>query len=418
MAESAAYSSFRVVFVPLNLASGQALWSFIMCKRSYVLAILALTAVMMGVGATIVLTLPTSAALASPPKISAQETADTLAALKPPKRQRPLIAVIGANAGSETTDYLIPYGVLKRADVGDVIALATQNGPITMMPALKIMPDATITAFDVQHPEGADYVIVPAMHHDSDPASIAWIKSQASKGAIIVGICSGAKILGNAGLLDGRKATTHWYDAAKLRKRHPTMQYVADRRFVVDRGVATTTGVSASIPMSLALIEAIAGHSRAAEVARNLGVEHWDARHDGGAFRMSRDFALAAAGNTLAFWGHEKLGIAIEPGVDEVALALTADAWSRTYRSMVVTISKDKGSVRTLGGIVVVPDGVAAKATTETLLPNLGNELPAKALDSALAGIEARYGRKTLNFVALQLEYPVRSGGTAAQKSE
>ena len=389
-----------------------------MGKRSYILAVLPLAMVVTGGGAAIVLTLPTSAAFASPSEISARETADTLAALKPPKRRRPLIAVIGANAGSETTDYLIPYGVLKRADVGDVIALATQNGPITMMPALKIMPDATIAAFDAQHPDGADYVIVPALHHDDDPASIAWIKSQASKGAIIIGICSGARVLGNAGLLDGRRATTHWYDLAKLRKRHPTMQYVADRRYVVDRGVATTTGVSASIPMSLTLIEAIAGRRRATEVARDLGIEHWNAQHDSGAFRMNRDFALAAAGNTLAFWGHEKLGITIEPGVDEVALALMADAWSRTYRSHAVTISANDKSVKTRGGISVVPDRVAAKSGTKAVLPIIGKEFPARALDSALAGIRARYGRQTSNFVALQLEYPVRSGASTAMQSE
>ena len=133
---------------------------------------------------------------------------------------------------------------------------------------------------------------------------------------------------------------------------------------------------------------------------------------------MNRDFALAAAGNTFAFWGHEKLGITIEPGVDEVALALMADAWSRTYRSHAVTISANDKSVKTRGGISVVPDRVAAKSGTKTVLPIIGKEFPARALDSALAGIRARYGRQTFNFVALQLEYPVRSGASTATQSE
>ena len=123
------------------------------------------------------------------------------------------------------------------------------------------------------------------MSRDDDPAVLHWIRSQAAKGAIIIGVCAGAKVVGAAGLLDGKRATTHWYYLEELRSKHPTIRYVANRRLVVDRGVATTTGVTASMPMSLTLIEAIAGRERAEAVARDLGLTHWDARHDSGAFR-------------------------------------------------------------------------------------------------------------------------------------
>src|SRR4051794_9970725 len=97
------------------------------------------------------------------------------------------------------------------------------------------------------------------MSRDDEPAVLQWIRRQAAKGAVVIGVCAGAKVVANAGLLDGRRATTHWYHLRELRERHPAIRYVPDRRFVVDRGVATTTGISASIPMSLTLIEAIAG---------------------------------------------------------------------------------------------------------------------------------------------------------------
>jgi hypothetical protein len=83
-----------------------------------------------------------------------------------------------------------------------------------------------------------------------------------------------------------------------------------------------------------------------------------------------RPCALTAIGNTLAFWNREQLGIALASGVDEVALALVSDAWSRTYRSRVVTFA-----------------GTAAAQQTRT-------------------GIAARYGRRTADLVAMQLEYP------------
>ena len=68
--------------------------------------------------------------------------------LQPPKRPRPVVAVIGANDGTETTDYLVPYRVLKRANIADVYALGTQPGPIKMMPALSVQPDTSSQMFD------------------------------------------------------------------------------------------------------------------------------------------------------------------------------------------------------------------------------------------------------------------------------
>jgi len=65
----------------------------------------------------------------------------------------PLIAIIGINDATETTDYLMPYGILRRADVADVVALA-QAGADKTVPALTVKPDATTAAFDAQHPEG------------------------------------------------------------------------------------------------------------------------------------------------------------------------------------------------------------------------------------------------------------------------
>ena len=114
--------------------------------------------------------LPPAATITVAPPIADEERDAALAALKPPKRQRPLIAIIGINDATEVTDYLMPYGILRRADVADVVSLATGPGPVKLYPALKVEPEATVAEFDAQHPEGADYVIVPAMSRDDDPA--------------------------------------------------------------------------------------------------------------------------------------------------------------------------------------------------------------------------------------------------------
>ena len=207
------------------------------------------------------------------------------------------------------------------------------------------------------------------------------------KGAIVIGVCVGAKVVGAAGLLHGKRATTHWYSVKELRGKHPTMRYVEDRRLVVDGGVATTTGISASMPMSLTLVEAIAGRDKARAVGRDIGLPDWDARHESDEFRFTRPFALTAIGNTAAFWSHEQLGIELKPDVDEVSLALVADAWSRTYRSRAVTFADTAGARQTRNGIRILPDEVATSWPAARRLPEIGDTKPADALDSALGAL-------------------------------
>ena len=359
-----------------------------MNSRRVLWSALGAVALFAGIGGAWIFSLPTTPSVAAPPAIAQHERDAMIAALKPPKRQRPLIAIIGINDATETTDYLMPYGVLKRADVADVVTLATRPGPITLFPALKVEPQATIAEFDARHPDGADYVIVPAMSRDDDPEALQWIRNQSGKGAIVIGVCVGAKVVGAAGLLHGKRATTHWYSVKELRGKHPTMRYVEDRRLVVDDGVATTTGISASMPMSLTLVEAIAGRDKARAVGREIGLPDWDARHESDEFRFTRPFALTAIGNTAAFWSHEQLGIELKPDVDEVSLALVADAWSRTYRSRAVTFARTAGAQQTRNGLRILPDEVAASWPAARRLPEIGDTKPAEALDNALAALQ------------------------------
>lgn len=358
----------------------------------------------------LLLTLALTAACASPSHfqvhaVPADEQARTIEALRPPKRERPIIAVIGANAGTETTDYLVPFSVLARSGVAEVVALSSETGPITLMPALTIETHETIAQFDARVPEGADYVIVPALHDPGTPAVVEWVKKQHAAGATIVGICSGARVLSRAGLLKDRNATGHWYDIDDLVEENPSMHWVPHRRYVADRGVVTTTGVSASLPVSLALVEAIAGTERARTLADELGVSSWDAGHDSDAFRGGSAYVWTVSRNTLAFWGHETFALPVHSGIDEVSLAFTADAWSRTYRSQAITSSSD-AVITTAQGLVLSVDRRTDAEGDEVRLDPPRESQPARALDEALQAIEARYGHATVDWVARQLEYP------------
>jgi putative intracellular protease/amidase len=344
-------------------------------------------------------------ATAAPPPVPPSETAAAVEALRPVRRSRPVVAVIGINDATETTDYLMPAGILRRSDVADVVLLATGPGPVKLYPALTVRPDATVEAFDATHPGGADYVLVPAMSRDDDPAVMSWLRRQATKGAMIIGVCAGAKVVAEAGLLDGKRATTHWYYLDDMVDGHPSIRHVADRRFVVDGRVATTTGITASMPMAVTLIEAIAGREKAAKVAQDVGLTHWDARHASGSFALTRPFVLTVLRNSIPFWRSEEIGVPLEPGVDEVSLALVADAWSRTYRSEARTMSATPEAKRTLGGVQIIPDTVGRM---EHEVSVHADKPPAKVLDQTLADIGRRYGPPTARLVAGQLEYPLQ----------
>jgi putative intracellular protease/amidase len=331
-------------------------------------------------------------------------------------RPHPLVAVAGLNRGTETTDYLVPYGVLAQSGAAQVIALGTQAGPIQLMPALKIEPQATLAEFDARFPDGADYVIVPAVHEPDDTTLVDWVRAQAHKGAVIVGVCDGVWVVANAGLLNGRRATGHWYSLGRLERKFSDTRWVTNRRYVADDSVVTTTGVTASIPVSLALVEAIAGRDRATEVAQELGARDWSTAHNSSDFALNYAYVLTAAHNELSFWSHERVGVPVSTGIDEIALALVADAYSRTYRSQALSVSDSEARIRTRRGLLLLPDGAASTAKVSRVLPGFDSIPPVRALDWALAGIADAYGQPTAAFVALQIEYPEGSTNKGASR--
>jgi putative intracellular protease/amidase len=336
------------------------------------------------------------------PVVSADEQARTIDAMKPVRAGRPLVAVIGANEGSETTDYIIPYGVLKRSGVADVVALGVTDAPVTLMPSLTIQPDASLAAFDLTHPQGADYVFVPAFHERKNPAAISWLREQARKGAMIIGICEGALVVAEAGLLKGKHATTHWFATGTLTSIDPSITYVPNRRYVVDGRVVTTTGVSASLPVSLAVVAAIGGREVAERVAAEIGVVRWDVAHDSARFRLTRSFARTVLSNAPAIWRHKRVGIEIANGVDEISLALVADAWSRTFSASAYAVSG--APVISQNGLRIVSERAGGVFTPVALAPGAAMH----SFDAALQAIAKSFDADTANMVRVQLELDVR----------
>ncbi|MEO8313346.1 MAG: DJ-1/PfpI family protein [Pseudomonadota bacterium] len=323
-------------------------------------------------------------------------------------RTKPLVVVVGENAGTELIDFTVPYGVLSASGVADILAVATLSGSIRMLPALRIQPQETLDSFDAAHPEGADYVIVPAVRPADEGGSrvlIAWLQSQAAKGATMVSICDGALMVAKAGLFSGHFATGHWATQKQRQHDFPNAHWLTNIRYVADGKVVSSAGVSAAFPLSLALVESIGGHDRAAAVAKELGIQSWGNAHDSSTFRLGAGIYFLAARNWVS--RHQDVELPVIDGVDDIALAVSADAFSRTFRGKAYASAKTLDPIRTRYGLTLLPDRVGGKSRSWRPIDLAASIVPSgQSLTAALDAIHTKYGRSTATFVALQLEYP------------
>jgi transcriptional regulator GlxA family with amidase domain len=118
----------------------------------------------------------------------------------------------------------------------------------------------------------------------STPRLIEFVRQGLERYRRVAATCTGAFILAEAGLLDGRRATTHWYHARELQARYPKVKMEEDRIFVVDGPIWTSAGMTAGIDLALAMVEKDLGADVARAVARKLVVYH---RRAGGQSQFS-----------------------------------------------------------------------------------------------------------------------------------
>lgn len=123
----------------------------------------------------------------------------------------------------------------------------------------------------------------------ADPKLIAWIKTRARKARRVASVCSGAFLLATAGLLDGRRAATHWSRCRDFAERFPKVRLEPNPIFVRDGNVWTSAGITAGIDLALAMVEADLGRELALAVARQLVVF---LKRPGGQAQFSATLAL------------------------------------------------------------------------------------------------------------------------------
>jgi transcriptional regulator GlxA family with amidase domain len=149
------------------------------------------------------------------------------------------------------------------------VVCARAPGPVRSTSGFEIVASHGLEAL-----ADCDTVIVPgyAPYDSPAPDVIDTLRAAAERGARIVSVCTGAFALAAAGLLDGRRATTHWQDAGALAARFPQVSVDPDVLYVEDGQIATSAGVAAGIDLCLRLVRNDHGAAAAARIARRMVV--------------------------------------------------------------------------------------------------------------------------------------------------
>jgi transcriptional regulator GlxA family with amidase domain len=183
--------------------------------------------------------------------------------------------------------------------------VAATPGPVRSTSGVEILarglkPSSAITTLIIAGGEGVD----AAKRCDR---TLAFVRGLARRGVRIASVCSGAFILAEAGLLDGRRATTHWQRTRQFLKTYPQVKLEPDQIFTRDGNIWTSAGITAGIDLSLAMVAEDFGDEIAQKTARQLVLYH---RRSGGQSQFSSLLELKAPNGRfgpLLAWAREHL---------------------------------------------------------------------------------------------------------------
>ncbi len=175
--------------------------------------------------------------------------------------------------------------------------------------------------------QGYDTILVAGgvgtRHYADRTPDVAWVRRRAGDVRRIASVCSGAYLLAEAGLLDGKRATTHWSRSDDFARRYPKIRMDADRIFVREGEVWTSAGITAGIDLALALIEDDLGHDVALHTAQQLVVP---LRRPGGQSQFSALLEMGGPSGRFAElmdWMRERLSepLNVERLADRAAMS-------------------------------------------------------------------------------------------------
>ncbi len=148
------------------------------------------------------------------------------------------------------------------------LLIAPASGAVSARAGYQVLPD-----YDFRSHPDLDCLLVPGGVHEpqlKNDALIAWIKQQATMVSLVASVCTGAFLLAEAGLAEGRQMTTHWEDIPDFRARYPHVGVQENVRWVEDGDMISSAGISAGIDMALQMVARLHSEELATKTARQM----------------------------------------------------------------------------------------------------------------------------------------------------
>lgn len=243
-----------------------------------------------------------------------------------------------------------------------LLTVSEHGGPVITAPGLPLVTEPLSALAG----RSIDTLIVPGGLPKAGPVGldglIAWLGRNAHRPRRLCSVCTGAFLLADAGLLDGRRCTTHWSRSDELQQRRPALDMNPDAIFVRDGNIWTSGGVTAGIDLALALIEDDFGHELAIATARQLVMF---VKRPGGQSQFSAPLALQSrTGATFAplhGWIAEHLD-------EDLRVERLADAAGMSPRTFARTYVAETGRTPAKS-VELIRLEAACRALEETELP-------------------------------------------------
>lgn len=221
---------------------------------------------------------------------------------------------------------------LRKQSLYDIVTIAPTAEPVPTTLGFAFMPACAMTAL----PLPVDTLLVSGGSGSQAmvrPDILDWLRCNRHQARRFGSICTGAFALGAAGLLDGKRATTHWHQADELARRHPAIHVEADAIFVRDGDLYTSAGISAGIDLALAMVEEDHGRDLALAIARILVLY---LKRSGGQAQFSpqlrAQFSAVPAIRQVQLWCQENLEADLRVGSLSKIAAMSERSFVRKFR--------------------------------------------------------------------------------------
>src|SRR3954470_24025112 len=319
---------------------------------------------------------------------------------------QPVVAVVLGNDVTEVADTLAPYAAFKTAGAFNVVMVAERTLPVALSGGLDVVPDFSFAGLDARLGRRPDLIVVPnIVNVRGNDAVREWVRRRAHDGSLVMSVCAGAEMLAATGLIDGRRATTHWGEIGRLERSYPGVRWVRGQRYVDEGQFISTAGILSGIDGSLHMIDRLGGRPLALRVARALRYDGTRFLDDPAMTQLQRQPSDAIVLLNAAFrWDRATLGVPLYDGMDELELAAVYDTYGLSFALRSVAAS---------GAVITSRHGLhlVARRTSEEWSASGGMVLPRPAddqrfpFDAALEDVARRQDIPTAEFAAKRLEY-------------